>query len=167
MALNKELCGILVMGAQKERASHDFYKQAASRTKHPLGKKMFDRLAEEETGHEHLLQNWANVGVCPVESTFPAVDMEFIKKGKAVVDARVKAETDDLAAIELGQEMERKAIAFYKDAGTKATDDGSKVLFSRLRAEEDKHLALLTDLYGYMSNPELWSVRDERSNFDS
>jgi rubrerythrin len=167
MALNKELCGILVMGAQKERASHDFYQQAASRTKHPLGKKMFQHLAAEETRHEQLLQNWANVGVCPVDIIFPSVDAEFIKKGKAAVEARVKAETDDLAAIELGQEVERKAIAFYKDAGAKATDDGSKVLFARLRGEEDKHLALLTDLYAYMVNPGLWSVRDERSNFDS
>jgi rubrerythrin len=167
MALSQELCGILVLGAQKERATHDFYKQAAAKTLHPLGKKMFERLAAEETKHEQLLQDWANVGVCPVEIEFPPVDMEFIKKGKAAVDARVKGATDDLGAIDLGRDMERKAIAFYKDAATKATDDGSRVLFARLRAEEDKHLALLTDLYDYMVNPELWSVRDQRSNFDS
>ena len=113
MALSKELCGILIVGAQKERASHDFYVLAASRTGHPLGKTMFQRLAKEETRHEQLLQDWANDVVCPVDSNIPPLDIGFVKKGKAAVAALVNAATDDLGAIEMGQEMERKAIAFY------------------------------------------------------
>jgi rubrerythrin len=167
MALGKELCGVLVLGAQKERAAHDFYAHAAARTSHPQGKKMFERLAGEETKHEQLLQDWANVGVCPVDVQFPKLDPDFVKKGKAAVEAKVTAATDDLGAIEMGQAMERKSIEFYADAAAKAEDAGSKALFTRLRQEEDKHLALLTDLYDYMINPNLWSVRDERANFDS
>jgi rubrerythrin len=90
-----------------------------------------------------------------------------MKKGRAKVAETVKADTNDLQAIELGQEQERKAIEFYGDAAAKASDAGSKDLFSRLKAEEEKHLALLTDLYDYMVNPGVWSVRDERSHFDS
>ena len=60
-----------------------------------------------------------------------------------------------------------RPIAFYKDAAEKSSDAASKALFLRLRQEEDKHLALLTDLYDYMVNPNLWSVRDEQANFDS
>jgi rubrerythrin len=167
MALNKELCGILAVGQQKERAARDFYLHAATKTKHPLGKQMFERLAQDEAKHEQLLQNWANVGLCPVDVKFPPVDMEFVKKGRAKVEKIVKPETTDLQAIELGQEMERKSIAFYLDGAAKAEDQPSKDLFMRLKAEEDKHLALLTDLYDYMVNPNLWSVRDQRSHFDS
>ena len=167
MALSKDLCGILVVGAQKERAAHDFYMQAAGKTTHPLGRQMFERLAGEETKHERLLQDWANQGVCPVDVKFPPVDKEFLATGRAKIAATVKAETGDLDAIQVAQEMERKAIAFYLDAAGKAADKPSKDLFMRLKAEEDKHLAMVTDLYAYLVNPELWSVRDQRSNFDS
>ena len=167
MALGKAMCGILVMGAQKERAAHDFYVEAARKTSNAVGKKMFTRLAEEETKHERLLQDWANVGVCPAEVAFPPVDKDFLKKGRAKVAERVKPETGDLEAITLGQEMERKSIAFYLDGAAKVPDAASKDLFMRLKGEEDKHLALLTDLYDFLVNPELWSVRDQRSHFDS
>jgi rubrerythrin len=167
MALNPEMCGILVMAAQKERAAHDFYTQAAGKTRHPLGKKMFERLAGEETRHEHLLQDWANVGVCPAEVKFPVMDSDLVKKGQAAVAAQVQAATDDLSAIEMGQAMERKSIDFYREAAEKAGDPAARDLFQRLRAEEDKHLALLTDLYDYMVNPNLWSVRDQKSHFDA
>ena len=108
-----------------------------------------------------------NQGVCPVDVKFPPIDKEFIKKGRAKVAEKVNADTGDLQAIEFGQDMERKSIAFYLDGAGKAPDQGSKDLFMRLKGEEDKHLALLTDLYDYMVNPDLWSVRDQRSHFDS
>jgi len=63
--------------------------------------------------------------------------------------------------------MERKAIAFYQDAAAKAQDQASKDLLLRLKAEEDEHLALLTDLYEYMKDPNLWSVREGGAHFDS
>jgi rubrerythrin len=167
MALGKEMCGILAVGAQKERAARDFYLEAARTTKHPMGKRMFDRLADEEAKHEQLLQSWANQGICPVNAEFPPADKMFVKKGKAKVAEKVNADTGDLQAIEFGRDMERKAIAFYVDCAGKAADQGSKDLFMRIKAEEDKHLALLTDLYDFMVNPQLWSVRDEKANFDS
>jgi rubrerythrin len=167
MALSKELCGVLALGAEKERAARDFYLQAASRTQHALGKQMFQRLAQEETKHGQLLTDWANQGVCPVDVKYPTVDPDFIKKGRGKVEQAVKADTDDLKAIELAQDAERKAIDFYLAAADTAGDPPSKDLFMRLKGEEDKHLALLTDLYDYMVNPALWSVRNERANFDS
>jgi rubrerythrin len=167
MALDKAMCGILAVGAQKERTARDFYLEAARRTVHPTGKLMFERLAKEEGRHEQLLEGWANEGVCPVDADVPNVDVDLVKKGRAKLAKEVKAETTDLEAIEMAREMERKAIAFYLDAAGKAQDAGSKDLLMRLKAEEDKHLALLTDLAGYLENPEVWSVRDERANFDS
>ena len=60
MALSKDLCGILAVGGQKERAARDFYLEAAGRITHPLGKQMFHRLAKEEIKHAQMLQDWAN-----------------------------------------------------------------------------------------------------------
>jgi rubrerythrin len=167
MALSDDLCGILAVGEQKERAARDFYLEAAKRSDHPLGKQMFERLSGDETRHAQLLQGWANNGLCPVDVKFPPVDKEWLNKARAKIAGAVKADTTDLEAIELGQDMERKSIVFYQDAAAKAADAPSKDLFLRLKAEEYRHLALLADLYDFLVNPELWSVRNERANFDS
>lgn len=167
MALAEPLCGILNMGIQKEQAARQFYLRAAENTRQPLGRKMFKRLADEESKHERLLADWAAKGACPADATFPPPDLSMLKRRKARADQAVKADTGDLEAIELGRDMERKAIQFYADAAAKAPDPPSKGLLMGLKGEEDKHLALLTDLYEYMRNPNLWSVRDERAHFDA
>jgi rubrerythrin len=167
MALTERMCGILEMGIRKERDAHDFYLRAAKNTNHPLGKKMFGRLADDETKHEQLLASWSRGGVCPRNVSLPATGPDSLKRAHAKINRAVKPETGDLEAIELGQKMEREAIAFYQDAAAKAEDREAKDLFGRLKAEEDKHLALLVDLYEYMRNPNLWSIRDEKAHFDS
>lgn len=63
--------------------------------------------------------------------------------------------------------MEHNAILFYQDAAEVAEDQPAKDLFMRLKAEEDKHLALLTDLYEYMRDPNIWSIREGGAHFDS
>ena len=167
MALSKELCGLLAVGVQKERAAREFYVQAAAKTKVPLGKKMLQLLADEETKHERLLESWSAAGKCPVDLSFSAAGRDLLARGKAKVEKDVKPATGDLEAIDVGRDMERQAIAFYADAAKNAGDKASKDLLLRLEGEERKHLALLTDLYEYMKDPNLWSVRDEGAHFDS
>jgi len=167
MALSKELCGILALGVQKERAAREFYVQAAAKTTVPVGKRMLKLLADEETKHEELLASWSAAGACPIEMAFSEAGRELLVRGKTKVAGETKPQTGDLEAIGIGQEMERKAIAFYADAAAGAADQASKDLLRRLEGEEKKHLALLADLYEYMKDPSLWSVRDEGSHFDS
>ncbi len=167
MTLSEKLCGILKMGIEKEQAAHDFYLRAADNTDNVLGKQMFERLAGEEANHETLLRDWSTEGECPVEATFEPPDKELLERGYTQVDKTVQPTSDDLEAIELGRKMERKAIDFYQAAAADADDEESKNLLMRLKAEEDRHLALLTDLYDYMKDPNLWSVRDEGAHFDS
>jgi len=167
MALTERMCGILEVGIRKEQDAHDFYLRAVENTNHPLGKKMFGRLADDEAKHEQLLASWSRGGVCPRKVSLPAMPPDILKRAHATIDRVVKPETGDLEAIELGQKMEREAIAFYQDAAAKAEAPEAQDLFGRLKAEEDKHLALLVDLYEYMWNPNLWSIRDEKAHFDS
>jgi rubrerythrin len=167
MALSQQLCGVLALGVQRERAARDFYAQAAEKVLLPLGKRMFKLLAAEEAKHEQLLASWSSAGACPAGVTFPEADKELLKRGKAKLQNEVKPDTGDIQAIEIGQDMERKSIVFYAEAAAKAEDQPSKELFHRLEGEERKHLVLLTDLFEYMRNPNLWTVRDERAHFDS
>ena len=167
MALSKVLCGILATGAEKERAARDFYLEGSRKCTNPLGKQMLVRLADDEVKHEQLLQSWANEGICPADLTYPTVDKDFIKRGRERAAEAIQPETSDIEIIEFAQEMERNAIRFYRDAAEKADDQASKDLLLRLKAEEDKHLALLSDLYEYMKDPNLWSLREGGAHFDS
>jgi len=167
MALSDELCNILSAGMEKERAAHDFYVEAAGKTGNPLGRKMFQRLAEDETKHEDLLKSWSDGGACPVGADLGGVDPDFIKKGRQEAAEAIQPGTGDLEALEFGCNMERQAIEFYESGARQADDEASRDLLLRLKAEEDKHLALLTDLYEYMKDPNLWSVREGKAHFDS
>jgi len=167
MPLSEKLCQILQTGARKESDAHDFYLRAADGTDHPLGKRMFERLADEEAKHEQLLQSWADHGACPADAGFPETDPDILKRAQARIDRVVKPGAADVEAIQIGQEMERKAIAFYQEGADAAEDGESRKLLLRLKAEEDKHLALLADLYEYMRNPNLWSIADEHHHFDA
>lgn len=167
MALSDELCSILATGMEKERAAHDFYVEAADKTEDDLGKKMFQRLADEETKHEELLKSWSEQGTCPADAPSEGMDPDFVKKGSRKVAEAVQAGTGDLEALEFARKMERQAIAFYEESAEAADDDASRDLLLRLKAEEDKHLALVTDLYEYMKDPNLWSVREGKAHFDA
>ena len=167
MALSEVLCGILVTGAEKERAARDFYLEASRRCVNPLSKQMLLRLADDEVKHEQLLQSWANEGLCPAEVTYPTVDKDFVKRGRETIAEAIQPETTDIEAIEFARQMERNAIQFYQDAADRADDQESKDLLLRLKSEEDKHLALVTDLYEYMKDPGIWSLREGGAHFDS
>jgi rubrerythrin len=167
MALSDELCSILTTGAEKERAAHDFYVEAAGKTRNDLGRKMFERLAAEETKHEQLLTSWSEQGACPADTPAEGLDPDFVRKGREKVAEAIQADTGDLEALEFGRKMERQAIEFYEKGAEAADDEASRDLFLRLKAEEDKHLALLTDLYEYMKDPNLWSVREGKAHFDA
>ena len=167
MALSKALCGILATGAEKERAARDLYLEGSRKCTNPLGKRMLARLADDEVKHEQLLQSWANEGICPVDLVYPTVDKDFIKRGREKIAGAIQPETSDIDIIAFAQDMERNAIQFYRDAAEKADDQASKDLLLRLKAEEDKHLALLAELHEYMKDPNLWSLRDGKAHFDS
>jgi len=167
MALSDELCKILATGIEKERAAHDFYLEAAERTQNPLGEKMLRGLAEEEAKHETLLATWSDEGSCPADSGSEVLDKDFIRKGREKIAESVQPDAGDMEALELGRQMERQAIAFYQSAADEVSDAETKDLLLKLKAEEDKHLALLTDLQEYMKDPNLWSVREGGAHFDA
>jgi len=167
MALSAEMCSVLALGVDKEQAAHAFYLQAAEKTQSILGKRMFTILAGEEAKHEQLLASWSSMGACPPSPTFSEEARDLLARGKVKLEKDVRPSTGDLEAVEIGRDMERKAIAYYAVAAAQAVAAVSKDLLRRLEAEEKKHLVLLSDLYEYMKDPKLWSVRDERSHFDA
>ena len=112
MALSDALCKVLSTGMEKEQAAHDFYVEAAGKTKNPLGRKMFQRLAEDETRHEELLRSWSEQGACPAAAPAGGIDPEFIRKGREKVAEAVQPETGDLEALEFAKVATQHGITW-------------------------------------------------------
>ena len=100
-------------------------------------------MAGQENKHERLLRTWRAEGRCPApESAFDA-HHELIERGHAPIDEHIQPTAAPEQAVDLGLDMERRAIASYDDPARRFQDDDARNLIRALRAEENKHIAVL------------------------
>ena len=143
MALPQDVAQILELGIRKEQASHDLYLRAADQAADPWTKDVFEQMAGQENKHERLLREWRAEGRCPApESAFEA-DHELVERGHARIDGHIEPTAGPEEAVDLGLDMERRAIASYDDPARRFQDDDARNLIRALRAEENKHIAVL------------------------
>jgi len=141
MSVNKEVMDALMRGMEIEKETFDFYTKAEQRTFSTAGKRIFRWLAKTEEGHYLKLTELYNSldqgghwvfyagSTVPLEST--GVDFQ----------------TDDLEALRLAIEVEKKGIAFYDELMRKATDPDGRGMLETLRQEEEEHLRVITEKY--------------------
>lgn len=142
----------------------DFYTKAASKTKHPVGKKMFLTITEDEKRHLEMLSQ-----------IFKGLDIETrdvnpTKRVKTIFGAmkdkmmeRVEATSDELEAFKIAMEMEKEGVEFYKRSASDAKNEKEKVLFERLIKEEEQHYNIFANTYFFLSNTGNWFMWEEHS----
>ncbi len=140
-----------------------FYTDAASRTSHPLGKKMFESLILDEKRHLRMLE-----GILKgMEMDF---EMKVIGDVKTVFSdfkdqmmQRIQATTDEKEAIKIALEMEKEGFHYYQEVAGKATDSRERKLFEILTREEESHYQLLNNTYSFLEDTGNWFMWDELS----
>jgi rubrerythrin len=145
----------------------DFYTKAASKTKHPVGKKMFLTITEDEKRHlEMLSQIFKGLGI-EVKDVSP---MKMVKtvfetmKDKMI--ERVEATSDELEAFKIAMEMEKEGIEFYKRSASDVKKEKETVLFERLIKEEEQHYNIFANTYFFLSNTGNWFMWEEHGIVD-
>jgi len=120
-----------------EKDAIEFYTAAAEKTSHPVGKKMFLSITEDEKRHLAALnQIFKDVGIT-LEEASPMKNIQSIfKTMKDAMIKRVEATQDDLEAFKIAMQMEKEGIEFYKKAEAEAKTEKEKALFNRLIKEE-------------------------------
>ena len=113
-----------------EVKGHQLYTHAATTTTDPAVRGIFESLAKDEEGH----MSTAEVG----GGSHAIIDDAFKKS--------LKTGTFEMAAIGIGCDLEKRAIAFYPEHAEKTDDPDLKKLFSWLTEWEKAHLAQLLDL---------------------
>lgn len=141
----------------------DFYRDAADKTSHPGGKKMFLSIMEDEIRHVKMI----DALIKGMEGEEGSLDpMEKVKdifaEMKEQLSERLAATDADKEALKIAMEMEKKGHEFYQASAAEAKDDKSKALFEKLVVEEDKHYRMFANTYGFLNDTGNWFMWEEQ-----
>ncbi len=144
-----------------------FYSEAAEKTAHPFGKKMFESFSLDEKRHLDMLKEILDGHGIDIRQVDPAEAVRSIFDTlKSEMMERVEATTDEINALKLAIEMERKGYEFYKETAAGTSDEGEKALFQRLAKEEEKHFDILQNTYAFLTDTGNWFMWEEQAIVD-
>jgi rubrerythrin len=136
----------IMRAIEMEKETFDFYTRAGHKTFNPDGKRIFHWLARTEEQHYLKLtelhnaladgQRWVFYAGTTIDLA-PADDNQL----------KVGYDTDDLAALEIAMEIERKGVAYYEELLAATTDPEGRSMLTTLRNEELEHLRVIGEKY--------------------
>jgi len=157
---------VLRVAIATEWEGYGFYRKLAERSRSPLGKEMFNRLAEEEVEHVRVLEQVScafkdgcvymdydtAMDYIDCDVDLDEVDEEAACTPTAPIFKRgvERAETlNDLDALRVAAETEAAAVEHYREAALTAPHEDAKEFFTRLVMIEQGHQRLLEAEYDY------------------
>jgi len=148
------------MAMQLEEEGYAFFKEAAEKTDNKLGKEMFESLAAAEMKHKETFRKMFDSMSNTEGWRTVATELRSTTKVPVFSEAkgRMKAEREpgELEALRQAMEIERKAIDFFNDVKSRATDETAKEIFDKIRQEEEFHHALLQAQYDSVTGSGFW-----------
>lgn len=144
-----------------------FYTEAAERTSHVVGKKMFLSIAEDEKRHIDML-NALLKGMEVTHKDFNPMEKirTVFEELKDQMRERVQATTTETEALELALKMEKEGVEFYRKVAAESTDAKSRDLFERLIREEEKHYEIFSNTLDFLTDTGNWFMWEEHSMVD-
>lgn len=162
-----------------ETEGMEFYKNAADKTAHLLGRKMFLSLSGDEERHLKVLKKLlSNLKFSNFEKYFENSPTENIKtvfdELKDELKKRITASSDEKEVLKMGMQAEDESVNFYQsflqkatDKNVKAlTDKNVKALFEKLIKEEREHYKILQNTYSFLDDSGEWFLWEERGILD-
>jgi len=141
-----------------------FYKEAADKTKNPVGKKMFLTIMEDEKRHLNMLTEIFKGLDIKVSDVSPIGNVKTVFESmKNEMMRRVEATKDELEAFRIASQMEKEGVNFYKKALSGAKKDKEKTLFEKLIKEEEQHYSIFANSYSFLSDTGNWFMWEEHS----
>ena len=139
-----------------------FYEEAARKTSHPFGKKMFEGFIKDEARHLQMLEEILKGFSLTTARIKPSDSIKTVfSELKGQMMARVKASQDELSAVKIALDFESAGYEFYNKAALEATDKKEKELFIRLAEEEKEHSSILQNTYSFLKDTGDWFMWEE------
>lgn len=150
-----------------EKDAIDFYSEAAEKTRHPVGKKMFLSVTEDEKRHLKMLAQIFKEADVTIQQVSPMKNIKTIFASmKDQMMNRIEATQDELEAFKIAMQMEKEGIEFYRHIEKETQQQKEKALFERLIKEEEQHYAIFANTYNFMSDTGNWYMWEEHSMVD-
>lgn len=148
---NSQAREVLEKAIAMELDGKEFFEGASNRMTRKRSKDMFLSLVTQETRHVEVLSNELRM----LEEGRGWVALEEAKrirgrpprhsvfKGKTAKALEMNPDAGELEVIDVGIEVEKKSIEYYRTAGQESKDSKAKQVFNWLVGEESGHLTLL------------------------
>ncbi|MDA8091739.1 MAG: ferritin family protein [Nitrospiraceae bacterium] len=146
----------------------DFYGKAAQKTSHPVGKKMFLSIIEDEKRHLEVLKcifEGMDIEVPEGKNPMGRVKTVF-DENRDLMLSRVAATSDEVQALEMAMKMEKDSVDFYEKAAASARERKEKAVFERLVEEEKQHYAIFSNTLQFLTDTGNWFMWEEHSIVD-
>lgn len=141
-----------------------FYTEAAEKVSHPVGKKMFLSIAEDEKNHIKMIEEvLKGLELTYIEANPVKTVKTIFEEMKDNLMKRIQAQTDDLEAFKIAMEMEKEGVEFYKKVFNEVNTEKEKKLFERLIYEEEQHYKIFSETYNFMKDTGNWFMWKEFS----
>jgi rubrerythrin len=141
-----------------------YYSEAAERTEHPVGKKMFLSIINDEKRHLKMLEDLFKGLDITIKDVSPMKEVKTVfEQHRDEMKERIPATTNEMEALKVAMGMEKEGIEFYKKAAAEAKTDKEKALFERLSKEEEQHYQIFANTHFFMSDTGSWYMWEEHS----
>jgi rubrerythrin len=162
----------LKLALANEEKERDFYLAHAKRTKDPLGRQMFESIAADENEHYKRLvdlhkrleerNKWPEGFSLDISTRVTEALNRLAKEAGDTPES----EEDDLEAVRVAIEFEKKGEAFYARLANEAKDKAEKRFFSLLASMEREHMLSLEDTFEYFTDPGSWMEKKGGRHLD-
>lgn len=158
--LSKSVKDLLKEAIKLEINGKAFFNHAAEITHNQLGKKMFQRLAEEEVKHLETFSRLFN-SITKSDTWKNDLTKQELEGRSAVIEelsSRMKRAEgkSEIEALSIGMELERKAIDFFRSCSEGTDDPMAKEIFEKIVSEEKLHYDLLQAQYDSVTRSGFW-----------
>jgi len=162
----EERLNALDVAITNEVREREFYLKCAERTRNPLGKLMFEEIADDELEHYRRLKELrekqrVDEGL-PDTVPLKVRDTDLKSILRDVIDSIDKVpqlDDDELQAIRRAMDFEAQGAAFYAKLRDEVADPKEKAFFDLLANMEHEHYLVLKETEAYLSNPDAWFQR--------
>ncbi|MGA3084887.1 MAG: ferritin family protein [Thermodesulfobacteriota bacterium] len=171
---NQYSMDMLSAALDMEEKGKAFYEKAVTTCRNPQCMEIFSALMKDEvihTGRIKQIHNTLTSKKCWTRDwesiKAPSNDLEMLFQNLAAKEKKqIKAETTDLAAVDIGLDLESASIKFYQEHRAKATDPIEAAFLDQMILEEKGHWKALKDTRYYLTDPQGWFMEKERAGLD-
>lgn len=167
----KDVSQVIKTAIKLETDGIEFYGEAAEKSSHPFGKRMFQSLMEDEKRHLRILKEiLSDLDFSDFEDYFEVAPKEKIKtifdELKEEMRERVAANPDEKEVLKAGMKVEDESVNFYEKSAKESSDKEAQAFLERLVMEERDHYRILQNTYSYLQDSGEWFLWEEKGLLD-